>query len=65
MHGKNLDRLIATLSTKNRYQICLLVLLGLNYVPLVFNHVIMAFFKSTPPHVCEVSSPLPSGNLSM
>ncbi|XP_076452740.1 solute carrier family 22 member 13-like [Babylonia areolata] len=64
MQGKSLDRLIADLSTPNRYQICLLILLGLNYIPLVFNHVIMAFFKYTPPHQCGVSTPIPSSNLS-
>ncbi|KAL8562536.1 hypothetical protein ACOMHN_045801 [Nucella lapillus] len=64
MQGKSLDRLIADLSSRNRYQICLLILLGLNYLPLVFNHVIMAFYKYTPPHQCRVASHVPSSNLS-
>nr|KAG5698784.1 hypothetical protein BaRGS_032203 [Batillaria attramentaria] len=33
-----------------------LILLALNYFPLVFNHVIMAFYGSAPPYVCHVTA---------
>ncbi|KAK7087407.1 organic cation transporter protein-like [Littorina saxatilis] len=64
MQGKTLDRLVAMLSVHKRYQICLLILLGFNYLPLVFNHVVMAFFKGLPPYTCQVASPPDSANVS-
>ncbi|KAJ8312215.1 hypothetical protein KUTeg_009588 [Tegillarca granosa] len=47
-----LDSLLAELGSPGRYQICLFLLLALNYFPVVFNLIIMAFFGSMPPHTC-------------
>ncbi|KAL4223163.1 hypothetical protein ACF0H5_016635 [Mactra antiquata] len=49
----NLDEVLAQLGNPGRYQIFVFLLLCLNYFPLVFNHVIMAFFGSRPKYECH------------
>lgn len=48
----HLEELLSQLGSPGRYQVMIFLLLCLNYFPLVFNHVIMAFFGSTPPYRC-------------
>lgn len=48
----NLEDLLSKLGTPGRYQILIFLLLALNYFPLVFNHVIMAFYGAAPLHKC-------------
>lgn len=47
-----LEELLSQLGNPGRYQVFIFLLLCLNYFPLVFNHVIMAFFGSRPKHQC-------------
>ncbi|KAK7499034.1 hypothetical protein BaRGS_00009581 [Batillaria attramentaria] len=52
----NLDELNAAVSSPRKpFQYMVLILLALNYFPLVFNHVIMAFYGSTILHVCHLT----------
>ena len=48
----SLENLLSQLGTPGHFQVIVFILLGLNYFPLVFNHVIMAFFGSMPDHQC-------------
>ncbi|XP_053376201.1 organic cation transporter protein-like [Mercenaria mercenaria] len=54
-----LEVLLSQLGNPGRYQVFIFLLLCLNYFPLVFNHVIMAFFGSRPKHQCYSSAYLP------
>jgi hypothetical protein len=56
MRGKVLDRLVAAISTRKRFQVFILVLLGFNYLPVVFNHIVMSFYKVTPEYFCRTGS---------
>lgn len=56
MKRSNMDELISVLGKGNRFQVFVLILLAVNYIPLVFNHVIMAFYGSTPVHKCQIAS---------
>ncbi|WAR02642.1 ORCT-like protein [Mya arenaria] len=48
-----LEELLSQLGNPGRYQLIVFFLLCLNYFPLVFNHVIMAFFGSRPTFECQ------------
>ena len=48
-----LDQLVSELNTGKKFQVFILILLGFNYLPLVFNHVVMAFYKGVPDFHCE------------
>ena len=48
----NLESLFVKIGTPGRYQTLIFILLCTNYFPVVFNHVIMAFYGSRPPHKC-------------
>ncbi|XP_048252017.1 solute carrier family 22 member 6-B-like [Haliotis rufescens] len=48
-----MDELIGMLGSPGRYQVIIFILLCLNYCPLVFNHVIMAFFGAKTAHSCD------------
>ncbi|XP_067685225.1 organic cation transporter protein-like [Haliotis asinina] len=48
-----MDELIGKLGSPGCYQVIIFILLCLNYSPLVFNHVIMAFFGARTPHSCD------------
>ncbi|KAH3882706.1 hypothetical protein DPMN_006650 [Dreissena polymorpha] len=48
-----LEELLSQLGNPGKYQIVIFLLLCLNYCPLVFNHVIMAFYGATPKHQCH------------
>jgi len=48
----SLDELLPRLGHPGKFQACVFLLLALNYFPVCFNHVIMAFYGSTPPHQC-------------
>lgn len=50
-----LDALLSQLGNPGRYQLCIFFLLCLNYFPLVFNHVVMAFFGTRYKHQCYSS----------
>ena len=52
MHLK-LEELLSQLGNPGRFQIFIFILLCLNYFPLVFNHVIMAFFGARVGHLCH------------
>lgn len=52
MHIK-LDELLSQLGNPGKFQIFIFLLLCLNYFPLVFNHVIMAFFGARVSHLCH------------
>ncbi|KAK3606532.1 hypothetical protein CHS0354_041491 [Potamilus streckersoni] len=54
--GLRLEELLSQLGNPGRYQKVIFLLLVLNYHPVVFNHVIMAFFGSTPKHQCYSES---------
>ncbi|XP_060564193.1 organic cation transporter protein-like [Ruditapes philippinarum] len=51
-----IEVLLSQLGNPGRYQVFIFLLLCLNYFPLVFNHVIMAFFGSRPKHQCHSSA---------
>ncbi|KAK3606533.1 hypothetical protein CHS0354_041492 [Potamilus streckersoni] len=51
-----LENLLSQLGNPGRYQKVIFLLLALNYLPVVFNHVIMAFFGATPKHQCYSES---------
>ena len=55
MHIK-LDELLSQLGNPGKFQIFIFLLLCLNYFPLVFNHVIMAFFGSRVRHHCHLGA---------
>lgn len=48
----NLESLFVKIGEPGRYQVLIFILLLTNYFPVVFNHVIMAFYGSRPPHKC-------------
>ncbi|XP_046545766.1 solute carrier family 22 member 6-A-like [Haliotis rubra] len=48
-----MDELIGELGKTGRFQILVFILLCFNYCPLVFNHVIMAFFGARITHTCH------------
>ena len=52
MHIK-LEELLSQLGNPGKFQIFVFLLLCLNYFPLVFNHVIMAFFGARFGHQCH------------
>lgn len=52
MHIK-LEELLSQLGNPGKFQIFIFLLLCLNYFPLVFNHVIMAFFGARVGHQCH------------
>lgn len=52
----NLEPLTHKLGNPGRFQVVIFFFLCLNYYPLVFSHVIMAFFAITPKHQCYSSS---------
>ncbi|XP_041348194.1 organic cation transporter protein-like isoform X2 [Gigantopelta aegis] len=47
------DEVLKHLGKPGRFQIIIFILLCCNYMPLVFNHVVMAFFGSRISHVCN------------
>ena len=47
-----IDNLILELGSPGRYQICIFILLTFNYFPVTFNHILMAFYGSTPKYTC-------------
>ena len=49
------DEVLKQLGSPGRFQIVIFILLCCNYMPLVFNHVIMAFFASRVPYVCSAA----------
>ena len=49
----NLERLFAEIGAPGRFQTRVFILLCLNYFPVVFNHVIMAFYGTRPPYKCH------------
>ena len=49
----NLEKLFAEIGGPGRFQTRVFILLCFNYFPLVFNHVIMAFYGSRPPYKCH------------
>ena len=49
-----------------RHQIIIMFLLSTNSIPLVMNHLLMAFYAASTPHNCRVSKYLsPSINVSL
>ncbi|RUS80894.1 hypothetical protein EGW08_011365 [Elysia chlorotica] len=54
--SQNAENLILSLGGKGRFQLTILFLAAFTYVPLVLNHVIMAFHGSPIPHKCMVGS---------
>ncbi|KAK6189071.1 hypothetical protein SNE40_005116 [Patella caerulea] len=62
--ANHLDELLACLGKPGRYQTLIFICLALNYCPLVFNHVIMAFFGSPPPHTCVAGKHLNVSGMS-
>ena len=52
MHIK-LEELLSQLGNPGKFQIFVFLLLCLNYFPLVFNHVIMAFYGARFGHQCH------------
>ncbi|KAL3856230.1 hypothetical protein ACJMK2_011007, partial [Sinanodonta woodiana] len=66
-----LDELLSQLGNPGKYQKVIFMLIALNYLPVVFSHVIMAFIGSTPKHQCysksfeskQDSQQMTSGNL--
>ena len=48
-----LDDLISQLGSPGRYQVLIFLFLCLNYFPVAFNHVIMAFLGVRPRHQCH------------
>ncbi|XP_046357284.2 solute carrier family 22 member 6-A-like [Haliotis rufescens] len=55
-----MDELIDEMGKTGRFQILVFILLCFNYCPLVFNHVIMAFFGARITHTCHAV-----GNISV
>ena len=60
-----LDDFISQLGSPGRYQVLIFLLLCLNYFPLVFNHVIMAFWALRPNHQCHSKAYYNSSGNSM
>jgi len=56
-----LEELLSELGNPGKYQLIVFFLLCLNYFPLVFNHVIMAFFGMRPKYTCQLKSTLNGG----
>jgi len=50
-----LDTILHEIGNPGRYQVFVFLLICLNYFPLVFNHVIMAFYGIRPNHQCVSS----------
>ncbi|XP_033747267.1 organic cation transporter protein-like [Pecten maximus] len=44
-----MELLMSKLGNPGRYQVAVFLLLAFNYIPVTFNHLVMAFFGSTPP----------------
>lgn len=44
-----MESLMSKLGNPGRYQVVVFFLLAFNYMPVTFNHLVMAFFGSTPP----------------
>lgn len=63
--ASSLDVLIAQLGRRNRFQFLMLAMLATNYIPLVFNHVIMAFYGTSPTHLCHITSAAAPDNDTM
>lgn len=48
-----LDELLPKMGNPGKFQVIAFLLLNFNYFSVVFNHVCMAFYGSTPKHQCE------------
>lgn len=48
------DLFIQKLGNPGRYQIVVMLLLSTNYIPVVINHILMAFYSASAPHTCKV-----------
>ncbi|XP_063419083.1 solute carrier family 22 member 3-like [Mytilus trossulus] len=51
-----LESLLQELGSPGKYQVCIFLLLALNYFPVVFNHIVMAFIGRPPQYECYNSS---------
>ena len=60
-----LETLLLELGSPGKYQICIFLLLAFNYFPVVFNHIVMAFIGSPPPHECYDSGIEDLSNISL
>ncbi|OWF41581.1 organic cation transporter protein-like [Mizuhopecten yessoensis] len=64
-----MELLMSQLGNPGRYQVCVFLLLAFNYIPVTFNHLVMAFFGSTPVYFCTSPDlqppPAPSGLFSL
>ncbi|XP_076473032.1 organic cation transporter protein-like [Babylonia areolata] len=61
---KGMDDLIRHLGHPGRFQILVFVLVALNYFPVVFHHVCMAFYGYTPPFECHPGRAFPPDVIS-
>ena len=50
-----MDRFLSHLGDPGRYQVIIMVLLAANCIPVVVNHLLMAFYAVRTPHNCRVS----------
>lgn len=51
------DRFLSHLGNPGRYQVIIMLLLAANCIPVVVNHLLMAFYAVETPHNCRVISP--------
>ena len=51
-----LDSVLGKLGNPGKYQVVLMLLLATNYIPVVVNHLLMAFYSARVPFTCQVGS---------
>ena len=49
-----LDSVLGKLGNPGKYQVVLMLLLATNYIPVVVNHLLMAFYSARVPFTCQV-----------
>jgi hypothetical protein len=50
----SIDKFLAKLGNPGRFQIIVMLLLASNTIPVVLNHLLMAFYAVNTPHHCKV-----------
>ena len=54
-HHQTVDGFLSNLGDPGRFQIVVMILLASNCIPVVVNHLLMAFYAVSTPHNCRVS----------
>lgn len=54
-HHNSVDAFLSHLGDPGRFQVVIMILLATNCIPVVVNHLLMAFYAVKTPHNCRVS----------